>query len=199
MSIRPRSSSGSPNRATTGCGLTPAVQTSVRVGTTSPSLSRGAARRDLVERRLRADLDAARAQLADGEVGELRADLRHHALGRLDEDPAHAGDLAARVEVHDVGGEVLQLGEPLEARVAGADEDVGEVLAARVAVLERLGDLERADDVVAQRDRLGQRLQRHAVLGEAGDRQRAADGAERDDELVVAAGPPRCRRASARG
>jgi hypothetical protein len=34
--MRPPGSSGRPSRATTGCGLTPAVQTTVRVGTTSP-------------------------------------------------------------------------------------------------------------------------------------------------------------------
>ena len=37
--MRPRSLSGSPSFATTGCGFTPAVQTSERVGMTSPSES----------------------------------------------------------------------------------------------------------------------------------------------------------------
>ena len=92
---------------------------------------------------------------------------------------------AARVQVEDVGDEVLQLGEALQARVARADEDVGQELAPRGAVLERLGLLERAQDVVAQRDRLGQRLEAARVLGEARDRQRAADRADGDDELVV--------------
>jgi hypothetical protein len=39
VTIRPVSDSGRPSSAITGLGLTPAVQTSVRVGTTSPSLS----------------------------------------------------------------------------------------------------------------------------------------------------------------
>ena len=59
------------------------------------------------------------------------------------------------------------------------------MLAARVAVLERLGRLERAQDVVSQRDRLGQRLEADAVLGETGHRQRAADRAHGDDQVVV--------------
>jgi len=81
--------------------------------------------------------------------------------------------------------------QTLQPGVARADEDVGQVLAAGVAVLQRLGDLEGADHVVAHRDRLGQRLQRHAVLGEPGDRQRAADRADRHHELVVAQFLPR--------
>ena len=86
---------------------------------------------------------------------------RSVASTRIQRIPLHA---AARVEVDHVGGEVLQLGEPLEAGVAGADEDVRQVLAARARrVLERLGDLERADDAVAQRDRLGQRLERRCA------------------------------------
>ena len=55
-------------------------------------------RRQLLERRLRADLDAAAAQLARGELRERRRDLGHHAVGRLDEDPAHPLRAAARVE-----------------------------------------------------------------------------------------------------
>ena len=35
-SMRPLSVSGRPSRCTTGCGLTPAVHTTVRAGTTSP-------------------------------------------------------------------------------------------------------------------------------------------------------------------
>jgi len=38
----------------------------------------------------------------------------------------------------------------------------------------------------AQRDRLGQGFEPHPVLGETGDRQRPADGPQRDHELVVA-------------
>jgi len=105
--------------------------------------------------------------------------------GRLDEDPADSSHAAARIEVEQVGDEVLQLGDALQPRVAGPDEDVGQILAARVAVLERLGRLERAQDVVAQRDRFGERLEADAVLGETGHRQRAADRADGDDQVVV--------------
>ena len=99
---------------------------------------------------------------------ELGGDLRHHALARLDEDEAQALDARARIEVDDVGGEVLQLGQALEPGVAGADEHVGQQRASRRLVLDRLGALERLQDLVAQRDRVGERLEAHRVLPEAG-------------------------------
>ena len=57
-----------------------------------------------------------------GERRERRRDLGHHAVLRLDEHEAHAVEPRPRVALDHVGGEVLQLGEPLEPRVAGADE-----------------------------------------------------------------------------
>ena len=92
----------------------------------------------------------------------------------------------ARVAVHRVGGEVLELGERLEARVAAADEDVGEQLLAPRRVLGRVRLLERLDHVVAQPDRVGEALEADRVLVEARDRQRARDRADGDEELVVA-------------
>ena len=44
----------------------------------------------------------------------------------------------ARIAVHRVGGEVLELGQRLEAGVAAADEDVGEQLLAPGRVLGRV-------------------------------------------------------------
>ncbi len=93
---------------------------------------------------------------------------------------------AARVALEQVGDVILELGDPLEAGVAGAHEDEGEVLAPRLRVVELLGGLEPLDRLVAQRHGFGQRLEAAAVLGEAGDRQDPRDGAERDDQMVVA-------------
>src|SRR5919197_808042 len=58
-----------------------------------------------LERYVRADLDAAAAQLACGELGEVGRDLGHDPVACLDEDPAHALRSAARVQLDDVGGE----------------------------------------------------------------------------------------------
>jgi hypothetical protein len=91
-----------------------------------------------------------------------------------------------RIEVHRVRGEVLQLGERLEAGVAAADEDVGEHLLAPGRVLRRVRGLERRDDVVAQPDRVGEALEADPVLGEAGDGKGAGNRPEGEQELVVA-------------
>ena len=48
--------------------------------------------------------------------------------------------------------------------------------------------LERLDQVVAQPDRVGEALEADRVAVEAGDRQRARDRADRNQELVVAQG-----------
>ena len=91
----------------------------------------------------------------------------------------------ARVALHRVGGEVLQLGQRLEAGVAAADEDVGEQLVAAGRVLGRVRRLQRLDHVVAQPDRVGEALEADRVLGEPGHRQHPRDRAEREQQLVV--------------
>ena len=139
-----------------------------------------------LEGRLRADLDPAAPQLCRCELRQLRRDLRHHPVLRLDQQPAHPAGAAARIQLDRVGGEVLQLRQALQPRVARADEHVAQPLRALAPVLERLGDLEGLQDPVTERDRIGQRLEAEAVLGEAGHGQRARYRAERDDELVVA-------------
>ena len=141
--------------------------------------------RHLLQRRAEADVDAAAAQLAQRVVGELGVDLGQDAVGRLDQDPAHPVQAGARVALDRVGGEVLQLGERLEAGVAAADEDVGEQLVAAGRVVGRVGRLERLDHVVAQPDRVGEALEADRVLGEAGHRQHPRDRAEREQQLVV--------------
>ena len=140
---------------------------------------------DLLQGRLQADVDAAPAQLAQRVLGQLQVDLRQHPVRRLDQHPAHPVQARPRVAVHRVGGEVLQLGQRLEAGVAAADEDVGEQLVAAAGVLGRVGLLQRLDQVVAEVDRVGQALEADRVLGQAGHRQRPRDRAQRQQQLVV--------------
>ena len=83
-------------------------------------------------------------------------------------------------------GEVVQLGERLDARVARADEDEAEVALRLARVEPGRGRLERAEEPVAQRDRVGDVLEPEPVLGEPGDGERPRHGAERDDEPLVA-------------
>ena len=63
--------------------------------------------------------------------------------------------------------EVVQLRERLDAGVARADEDEAEVARRLVRVEARRGGLERAQEPVAQRDRVGDVLEPAPVLGEA--------------------------------
>ena len=186
-------------RARAAAARRPAVQQTVRVGMRSPGGERRGVLLHGVEARAGADLDSAAAQLGGGELGQARADLGHDPVEPLDQDPARAVDPAARIAVDHVGDHVLQLGDPLDARVARADEHERQVLAPLLRVVDRLGDLQVQQRAVAQRDRLGQRLEADRVLGEPGDGQRARHRAEREHELVVAQCAPRGRRACTSG
>ena len=85
---------------------------------------------------------------------------RHDAVARLDEDPAHPLRAAARVEVDDVGGEVLQLGQALERRRSRAPTKTKVSHFCALARRPRASRPSRgAQQVVAQRDRVGQRLE----------------------------------------
>ena len=82
--------------------------------------------------------------------------------------------------------EIAKLSERLDACVAGADEDEAQ-MRGRLARLElRVRSLELSEDAVAEGDRVGEVLEAEAVLSEAGHREDARDGAEREHELVVA-------------
>ena len=85
--------------------------------------------------------------------------------------------------------EVGQLGERLDTRVAGADEDERQPSQPLLLVEFRVGSLELFEHVVAQVDRIGERLEREAVLGETRDRQRPRHRAEGEHEVVPADRP----------
>ncbi len=141
-------------------------------------------------------LDVAAAQLGEGVAAHLGADLREDAVGGLDEDPLHVLGAEVVVVARGVAGHVLQLAEGLDARVAAADEDEGEGGVADRGVAGGGGDVHLLDDVVAQADGLLDGLEPDAVLGEAGDGQRAGDraggrGRVRRSRGVRRPGPPR--------
>ena len=164
-----------PRRSTTGWGRTPAVHTHVRVGTTSPSLRRAVvavSSSSVVSVRISIPRPRSSRTANSASVGR---DLGHHAVGRLDEDPAHPLGAAARIALDRVGGEVLQLGEPLEPGVARADEDVVSHASRSAGSSSVSAASSVRSSAVAQLDRVGQRLEAEAVLGEPRDRQRARD------------------------
>jgi hypothetical protein len=141
---------------------------------------------DLLQRGAKTDVDAAPTQFAQRVLGETEVDLGQHAVGRLDQHPAHPMEPRPRVPLHRLGGKVLKLGQRLEPCVAATDEDIGEQLVAASGVLGVVGPLQRLDDVVAQPDRVGEALESDRVPVQAGDRQHAGDRAERQQQGVVA-------------
>lgn len=115
---------------------------------------------------------------------QLGADLGKDLVGRVDQDEAHVLALDAGVVLRGVAGHVLDLTDGLRTGEAAADEDEGEGLAADVLVRRGLGLVELLEDVVAQADALLDTLHTDALFGEAGDREGAGDGAERDHQVV---------------
>ena len=129
------------------------------------------------------DLDPALRQLACSVLTEAARDLGQDLRRGVDEHPAprlfaQLGVVAARVR-----DEVGQLRQRLDARVAGADEDEGQL--SRRGPRAHRGGIESAQDMIAQVDRVGEVLKAEAVVGEARDRKRPRDRAEREHEPLV--------------
>ncbi len=151
-----------------GCARTPAVQTTVRVFSVSPSESTTQSSRTsvtVVSSRNSTPRLASSSTVKSASCCWISGITRG---GRVDQREARAGLTAARVALDRVAREVRQLGDPLEPGVAAADEHEAQVLGARVLVVEPLGELEVAHDPVAQRRRLGDRLEADRVLGQPG-------------------------------
>ncbi len=80
----------------------------------------------------------------------------------------------------------MQLRERLDAGVACADEHEAEIALRLVGIEARRGRLERAQEPVAERDRVRDVLEPATVLGEAGHGECAWHCTERDHEPLVA-------------
>ena len=130
-------------------------------------------RLDGFERCVDVDFDSATREPFRGVVAEPARNLRQDLRRRVDEYPALLGSPQLGIVAHGVADEVGELAERFDARVAGSDEDEGQLAKAMRIGGRGCRRLEPAQDVVAQVDRVGQRLEAEGVLGEAGDRQRA--------------------------
>src|SRR3954451_964121 len=129
------------------------------------------------------DLHAALGELARRVLAETARDLREDLRCRVDDHPALRHIPQARVIPHRVRYEVGELGERLDPRVAGADEEEREMHASNGIVRRRVGRLELAQHVVAQVDGIGQRLEREPVLGEPRHGHDTGDRPEGEHEL----------------
>ncbi|KAF1858429.1 hypothetical protein Lal_00014941 [Lupinus albus] len=146
-------------------------------------------RAHLGDRRVRADLDTHRAQLAHGQVRRLRIQRRQHLRSPLDDADVH---LVRRFQPREaVVGErvdgVAQVGGQFDARRAGADDDDVQQrragVRAGVAAPSRLGA--QAEEALAER--LGPRhaVQRQAVFLRARDAEEVRDRAVGQHEALV--------------
>jgi hypothetical protein len=133
------------------------------------------------------DLDALALEVAVGVLAELRRDVCKNPRRRVDEHPALADVPQGRVRTADrLAREIVELCERLDARVPRADEHEAEVAFRLGAIQPHSGGLERPQEVVPKRDRVGDVLEAASVLGEPRDGERPSDRAERHDEPLVA-------------
>ena len=138
-----------------------------------------------LERRLRVDLHAAAHELLGRVVAQPARDLRQDLRRDVDENPALRRVTKTGIRVERVAHEVGQLRERLDARVARADEDERELAEALRFGRGRHRRFESSQDVVSKVDRVRERFEADAVVGEPRDRQRARDGAERDNDVSI--------------
>ena len=139
-----------------------------------------------LEPRRDVNLHAATRELCRRVLAEPGGDLGEDLRRRVDEHPAlrrrsETGVVAQRVP-HEVG----ELGECLDARIAGADEDEREMAGLLLLRGCRVRGLELPEHMVAKRDRVGEVAKAVPVLGQTGNGQDARDRAEREYQVLVA-------------
>ncbi|MEX2486482.1 MAG: hypothetical protein WD377_02570, partial [Nitriliruptoraceae bacterium] len=131
------------------------------------------------------DVDAAFAERGERVVGRSATKRAEQPVGGLDEDDAHVVDVEARVVApQHVIDEFGERSGKLDTRRTSAGDDERQV-AVSTPIRPGRGDLEAAQYVVPQRERLGQRLETEGVLGDAGDAEIARHRAGGHHQVVV--------------
>ena len=108
---------------------------------------------------------AAPGERALGEAGEAVGRLAEDALRAVDQHPARLDVGQARVVAQRLLGHLRDLGDRLDAGEAGARDDEGQP--PRGGVGRGVGELDLAQDVVAQADRVAEVLEAERVLAQA--------------------------------
>ena len=129
------------------------------------------------------DLDAAPVQRALGEAREAVGRLAEDPRACVDQHPAGPDVSQARVAAQRLLGHLGDLGDRLDAREAGAGDDEGQPPLG--GVRRGVGQLDLAQDVVAQADRVAEVLEPERVLAQPGHGRDAGDRSEGDHELLV--------------
>jgi hypothetical protein len=122
------------------------------------------------------DLHAAGLQLGGRAPRESLIHRRQDSIGRLDQHPVQVMGRDRRIVAAGAAGEVLELGERFDPRVAGADEHERQGATAYFGVV---GGLDPGEHLVAEMDRLAERPKADRVLDETGYREQpvgAVDG-----------------------
>jgi hypothetical protein len=130
-------------------------------------------------------LDALLGQRARRVSGQVRRELAlEHAPAAVHEDhprlPRRDRAVGARGRPH----EVVQRRRHLRAREAAAGDHEREHRAAQVGIVHRRALLEHVDDVVADAHRVGERLERQRVLGQAGDATEVGHVPQREHQVI---------------
>ena len=118
-----------------------------------------------------------------GEAREPFVRLAEDPRRTVDEHPARLDAVQSRVAAQRAGGQLLQLGERLDAGEARAGEHEREPALGRLG--RRVGELDLPQHVVAEADGVADVLEPERVLLEAGRGRDACDRAERDHEIGV--------------
>ncbi len=140
---------------------------------------------DLLYRGVGADVHA-RSRLEDMLciVGGGRLEFGQDSLGGVQEMEADLLAADVGVVLHDLVHERRQFAEDLHADQAAAHDDEGQLPLSPRGVGFGISAFEPLDDVVAQRDRVGECLEAEGRFG-AGDLPAVGGGSEGEDEVVV--------------
>ena len=133
------------------------------------------------------EFDAAPGERPRRVLAQPRCELTlEHTLAAVYEDDAQFRERDRAIHPFACATEeVVDLGDHLGAREAAPGDDEREHLPAKFDVLFHGCLLEHVDEVVAEADRVGERLERERVLGQPRLTAKVGHGAERHDEAVV--------------
>ncbi len=143
---------------------------------------------DLGHRDAERHLDAALAQHLEGGLAERVAEFGHQLRRDVDQVPLDLPGVQTGVAPGRGGGQPLEAGRRLGARVAAADHHELQPRLAFALVQAGRGQVELGDHVVAYVGGLGERLHAARVVGQAGDVEGAGDTPGREHQVVVAFG-----------